>query len=184
MAEPIFDAPIPGNSLTKEVGSQSWKNPPQYVTLEEAVDFYLARMSTDEFTNKLITTLEMGVPVSSIVNVMQMHGVMEGQHTLDVSIMLMPILMEMVALIADTRGIEYNMGLENEESIAEADNDMVDMAVDKLSRKQFNQITQDEVGQEVVEVEEEEEDFEQPPAEPEGVEQQEEVLRGLMAREI
>ena len=64
MAEPILDAPIPGSSLTKEVGNSPWKNPPQYNTLEEAVNFYVDQMSTDEFTEKLITTLEMGVPVT------------------------------------------------------------------------------------------------------------------------
>jgi len=172
MAEPIFDAPIPGSSLTKEMGNQPWKNPPQHTTLEEAVDFYVNKMSTDEFTNKLVTNLEMGIPVTSIANVIQMHGVMEGRHTLDISIMLIPILMEMIALIGDTMGIEYDMGLEDEASIEDAENDLIDIATMKLKKKQFERITQEEM------------ELEQPPVIDEFVEEQGEMPSGLMARGI
>jgi len=172
MAEPVFDAPIPGSSLTKEMGSRPWKNPPQHTTLEEAVDFYVNKMSTDEFTNKLVTNLEMGIPVTSIANVIQMHGVMEGRHTLDISIMLIPILMEMIALIGDTMGIEYDMGLEDEASIEDAENDLIDIATMKLKKKQFERITQEEM------------ELEQPPVIDEFVEEQGEMPSGLMARGI
>ena len=172
MAEPVFDAPIPGSSLTKEMGSRPWKNPPQHTTLEEAVDFYVNKMSTDEFTNKLVTNLEMGIPVTSIANVIQMHGVMEGRHTLDISIMLIPILMEMIALIGDTMGIEYDLGLEDEASIEDAENDLIDIATMKLKKKQFERITQEEM------------ELEQPPVIDEFVEEQGEMPSGLMARGI
>ena len=32
--EPIFDAPIPGMSLTAELGGRPWQSPPQYATVE------------------------------------------------------------------------------------------------------------------------------------------------------
>ena len=154
------------------MGNQPWKNPPQHTTLEEAVDFYVNKMSTDEFTNKLVTNLEMGIPVTSIANVIQMHGVMEGRHTLDISIMLIPILMEMIALIGDTMGIEYDMGLEDEASIEDAENDLIDIATMKLKKKQFERITQEEM------------ELEQPPVIDEFVEEQGEMPSGLMARGI
>ena len=186
MAEPIFDAPIPGSSLTKEMGNQPWKNPPQHTTLEEALDFYVDRMATDEFTNKLVTSLEMGVPVSSIANIIQIHGVMEGRHTLDVSIMLTPIIMEMIALIADTMGIEYDMGLENEDSIEEANSDIINVARLKLRRKQI-----EENEKELGELEEEEvsmpEDIqleENMPMISETEQVEDEMPRGLMARGV
>jgi len=174
MAEPVFDAPIPGSSLTKEVGSSPLKSPPQHSTLEEAVNFYVDRMSTEEFTNKLVTNLEMGIPVTSIVNVMQMHGAMEGRHTLDVSILIMPILMEMIALIGDSMGIEYDMGLEDEDSIEDANNDMVNIASMKLRNKRI-----DELEQEGMEPEEEE-----LPAMNEVMSEEGVMPRGLMARGI
>tara|TARA_R110000744_G_scaffold32616_2_gene76331 strand:- start:3602 stop:4120 length:519 start_codon:yes stop_codon:yes gene_type:complete len=172
MAEPVFDAPIPGSSLTKEVGSRPWKNPPQHSTLEEAVNFYVDRMSTEEFTDKLVTTLEMGVPVTSVVNVMQLHGVMEGRHTLDVSILLIPILMEMVALVADSVGIEYDMGLEDEARLEDHSNDMVEVAKRKLLDNQNFEVTEEPEMPEEVEINEE------------STENEEEVIRGLMARGV
>tara|TARA_R110000787_G_scaffold44943_4_gene109916 strand:+ start:761 stop:1279 length:519 start_codon:yes stop_codon:yes gene_type:complete len=172
MAEPVFDAPIPGSSLTKEVGSRPWKNPPQHSTLEEAVNFYVDRMSTEEFTDKLVTTLEMGVPVTSVVNVMQLHGVMEGRHTLDVSILLIPILMEMVALVADSVGIEYDMGLEDEARLEDHSNDMVEVAKRKLLDNQNFEVNEEPEMPEEVEINEE------------STENEEEVIRGLMARGV
>ena len=45
--EPVFDAPVPGSGLTAEPGSRSWKNPPQYSSVEDAVDYYVTRLSSD-----------------------------------------------------------------------------------------------------------------------------------------
>ena len=117
MTEAIYDAPIPGSSLTKEVGASALKNPPRYTTVDEAIEFYVKQMSTKEFGNKLADTLEMGVPVTSLANIIQMHSVMEGRHTLDVSMMLLPILMEMIAYIAESRNVDYDMGTDEDKDI-------------------------------------------------------------------
>ena len=41
--EPAFDAPIPGQSLTHEVGARPWQQPAQYPTVEGALEWYLSR---------------------------------------------------------------------------------------------------------------------------------------------
>ena len=133
MAEPIFDAPIPGSSLTKEMGGSPYKNPPQYSTVEDAIDFYIGRMATEEFSDKLVTSLELGVSVAQIANIMQIHGVMEGQHTLDVSMLILPVLMEFIRLIADTRGVEYDMGIDDYDPNV-ADEAFIVRAVRKLEK--------------------------------------------------
>ena len=119
MPEPIFDAPIPGSSLTKEVGASPVKNPPQYTTVDEAIEFYVKQMSTEQFSNQVADVLEMGVPVTSLVNIIQMHGVMEGRHTLDVSMMLLPILMEMIALIGATQKLKQQQYKNRNGGVAE-----------------------------------------------------------------
>jgi len=138
MTEAIYDAPIPGSSLTKEVGASALKNPPRYTTVDEAIEFYVNRMSTDEFSEQVADVLEMGVPVTSLVNIIQMHSVMEGLHTIDVSIMLMPVLMEMVALIGDMKGVEYDMGVESDDPERTSDA-LVQVATQKLKQNQFKQ---------------------------------------------
>jgi len=44
----FLDAPIPGQSLTGELGNFPWENPPQYVTLADAVGFYTDKMDNPD----------------------------------------------------------------------------------------------------------------------------------------
>jgi len=111
--EPLFDAPIPGMSLTHELGARPWQNPPQYATVDEAIEYYLSRMSTEEFNDQLVDIMEMGIPLTSIANMLQMGSVMNGKHSVDVGMLVMPILMEMMMLIGDSAGIDYDTGLDD-----------------------------------------------------------------------
>jgi hypothetical protein len=112
--EPLFDAPVPGMSLTHELGARPWQSPAQFTTVDEAIDYYMDRMATEEFMEQAVDVLEMGVPVTTIANTMQMSGVMEGKHSLDVGMLVIPLLMEMLMLIAETEGIDYDSGLTEE----------------------------------------------------------------------
>ena len=82
LEEPTFDAPIPGMSLTHELGARPWQQPHQFPDVESAVDYYMARMTSEEFIDQLIDILEMGVPVTVVANTMQLANVMEGKHYL------------------------------------------------------------------------------------------------------
>lgn len=113
MAEEIFDAPIPGMSLTHELGARPWQTPPQFSTVDEAIEYYMASMTSEEFMEQLIDVLEMGVPVTSIANSMQLSSVMEGKHSVDVGMLVVPLLMELIMMLGDSAGIEYETGLQN-----------------------------------------------------------------------
>jgi hypothetical protein len=109
--QPLLDAPIAGMSLTHELGARPWQNPPQYTTVDEAIEYYLERMSTDEFMDQLADVMEMGVPITTLANTIQLSGVMEGKHTVDVGMLVMPLLMEMMMLIGDNADVNYDSGL-------------------------------------------------------------------------
>lgn len=123
--QPRFDAPIPGMALTAELGGRPWQNPPQFSTVDEAIEFYMGRMATEEYMEQAVEVMEMGVPITTIANTMQMAGVMEGKHSIDVGMLVTPLLMEMLMLIAENAGIEYDDGLtdtpENKTSAAALD---------------------------------------------------------------
>ena len=78
-----FDAPIPGQSFTSELGNRPWEKPPQYVTVEDAIDFYMQRINEDDFKQPLLDVIELGMPLTSIANALQLSSVMEGKHTID-----------------------------------------------------------------------------------------------------
>lgn len=111
--QPSFDAPIPGQSLTTELGSRPWQNPTRFTTVDDTIDYYMERMSSEEFMLQLADILEMGVPVTSIANSIQLSSVMEGTHTVDVGMLVLPMIMEMIMMIGDSAGIKYDSGMQD-----------------------------------------------------------------------
>ncbi len=113
MKEPLLDGPIAGQSLTAEINGRPWLNPPQKVTVDDAIEYYLDRMSSEEFTDQVVDVLEMGVPVTTLANTLQLGSVMEGVHSVDTGMLVMPFIMEMIMLIGDSSGVKYDSGMEN-----------------------------------------------------------------------
>jgi len=160
-SEPLFDAPIPGMSLTAELGGRPWQNPSQYTTVDEAIEYYLDRMSSDEFNQQLVEIMEAGIPLTTLANTIQMASVMDGKHNVDVGMLVIPVLIEMMRLVGDSAGIDYNVGIDNPEK---------DLTRSSLLAKVSSKIKK-ELSEEKIE------------KEPEEQEDTEEVeTKGLMAR--
>jgi len=111
--QPLLDAPIAGQHMVSELGGRPWQQAPQYTTVDEAIEYYLDRMSSEEFTEQLVDVLEMDVPVTTLANTIQMAGVMDGKHSIDVGMLVMPLLMEMIMLVGDMADVKYDSGMEN-----------------------------------------------------------------------
>ena len=111
--QPLLDGPIAGQSLTAEITGRPWLNPPKYTTVDDAIEYYLERMSSEEFTDQLVDVLEMGVPVTTLANTIQLGSVMDGVHSVDIGMLVMPFIMEMIMLVGESSGVKYNSGMEN-----------------------------------------------------------------------
>ena len=107
---PSFDRPTPGMSLTAELGNRPWQQPPQYSTVEGALQYYIPRLTNPEMLDQLLDVMESGIPLTTIADAMQTGGVMEGKHSLDVGILILPVLIETMAYLAEEAGIEYDTG--------------------------------------------------------------------------
>lgn len=112
--EQRFEAPIPGMAMTHELGARPWQQPPKQTSVEEALQYYLPRMQDDAFTDSLLNVIEMGMPLTTLANTIQLAGVMEGRHSVDVGILIMPVLIEMMQLVAEAEGVEYVTGMERD----------------------------------------------------------------------
>lgn len=145
MAE-IFDAPIPGMAMTHELGARPWQNPPQYTTVEEALDYYIPRMANDAFSDQLVDIMQMGVPLTTLANTVQMSGVMDGKHSADIGILILPVLIEMMQFIGDSAGVEYNSGLEDSD---EPRSSIGVLAIDKLRKEEAMQEKEEGVEEEM-----------------------------------
>jgi hypothetical protein len=47
---------------------------------------------------------------------MQMSSVMDGIHSLDTGMLVLPVLVEMIMLLGDSAGVKYNKGTEDPDS--------------------------------------------------------------------
>lgn len=109
--EQSFDRPIPGMALTHELGARPWQQPADLPNVEDAAEYYITQIADDTFAKNLIHTMKVGVPLTTIANSLQLAGVMEGKHSVDVGILMIPVIMETMMLIGDAAGVEYDTGL-------------------------------------------------------------------------
>ena len=112
MQEPMLDAPIAGQSLTAELGGRPWQQPPQYATVEQAIQYHVPRLINPEVLDDIMNVIETGIPLTVIAQSLQGCAVMQGKHSVDVGILITPVLMETLAYLAEEQGVEYNMGTE------------------------------------------------------------------------
>ena len=161
--EPVFDMPIPGMGMTHEVGARPWQQPAQYTKVDDIAKFYIGKMQDEAFVEQALNLLETKMPVTMIANAMQTTGVMNGVHSIDTGMLALPIIMEMIMLIADTEGIEYITGIARNTD-DELDNARLDVAVEKYDDTMMN--TEKEMPQE------------------EDMKEEEQLFKGLMARRV
>jgi len=178
--QPLLDAPISGQHMTSELGGRPWQQAPQYTTVDEAIEYYLDRMSSDEFTDQLVDVLEMDVPVTTLANTLQLGGVMDGKHTVDVGMLVMPLLMEMIMLVGDMADVKYDSGMENPNKGKTRDTLLksVKMKLQRQMDKKESMIFDDEeLGKDISDDEESDEIVMEEP-------QENEEPKGLMARRV
>ena len=133
---PMLDAPIAGQSLTAELGNRPWQQPPQYTTVEEALEFYIPRLTNPSMLEDLLDVMETGIPLTSIANALQSGGVMEGKHSVDVGILVIPVLIETMAYLAEEADVEYTVGTGNEEDPDKISDAAIARAVSKAREKE------------------------------------------------
>jgi hypothetical protein len=103
-----INAPIPGMSLTTEPGNRPWENPPNLVSIEDAMEFYTKRiLGTPENHDQVLDLIESSLPIRNIANILMKTSVMEGYHTIDVGILVLPVVEELLMSIADIHDVTY-----------------------------------------------------------------------------
>ena len=103
---------IPGQSLTAEPKNAPYENPPQMTEPEEAVFFHLERLA--ERTDDLLDAMELGLDVVTLTEGILRGAVAEGRHSVDISLIIAPIIHEFIKGGADRAGIDYEEGFPDE----------------------------------------------------------------------
>lgn len=110
-----FEVPIPGQSLTDTPRNAPYERPPEVSDPEEALQIHLARLNDPERMEDAMFFLQTGVDIVSLVEGILRSAVMTGVHSVDVSLIIAPVIHEYIKSTADILGIEYEEGFEDKE---------------------------------------------------------------------
>ena len=109
-----FNRTIPGQSLTLEPKSRAYERPPQITNPLEALDTHLDRLTNEDVIDDVLYFLEYGADLVTVVQGILRSAVMEGVHSIDVSLIIAPVIHEHIKGFADAAGIEYDEGFNEE----------------------------------------------------------------------
>jgi len=110
-----FERPIPGQSLTAEPKSQAFERPPEIIDPIEALDAHIDNLAKEGAMEDALYFLEFGVDLVTLVQGILRGAVMEGIHSIDVSLIIAPVLHEHIKGFAEAAKLDYDEGFENEE---------------------------------------------------------------------
>tara|TARA_R110002020_G_scaffold408270_3_gene618170 strand:- start:2908 stop:3438 length:531 start_codon:yes stop_codon:yes gene_type:complete len=169
----MFDSAVPGESLTGELGAKPYENPPQLASVEDVIDFYTSSILDPDLMSQIATQLEAGRKVTDLAEIIVTSSVASGKHTLDVAVLVIPVVMEVLGLVGDMYEVEYDMGTEKDRDVLEEH--LIDSASTAIGKESI--IEEGMLLNDVLPTEEEEV-FEDDPVEEVSMEQS----SGLMAR--
>ena len=84
----MFDGPIPGASLTTELGAEPHEKPPVYTDPDEAYEFLMNKIQSPEAFKRLMISAKLDIPVELTVRAIVFSGWALGQYTHDVMLLI------------------------------------------------------------------------------------------------
>jgi len=115
-----FNGPIPGQSLTTEPKAFPWERPPEITDPEEAIQMHLTRLSDPEMLSGVLDTIEIGeLDVKTITSGILRSAVANGIHSIDVSLIVAPVVHEFIKQAAVAFGLSPEDGFEDKKAKAD-----------------------------------------------------------------
>tara|TARA_R110002012_G_scaffold315238_2_gene528774 strand:+ start:2359 stop:3075 length:717 start_codon:yes stop_codon:yes gene_type:complete len=140
MEEFLLQAPVPGQSLTDEPKNFPWERPADITDQNEALTYHLERMNRPEVLDDLYSLIELDFPLYSLAETMLSVAVMDGIHTIDISLALAPVVYQQLVQMAEEANLPYKTGLEEDDVIkTEKQQDKIEA----LIRKEINNMSDD-----------------------------------------
>ena len=84
----MFDGPIPGASLTTELGAELHEKPPVYTDPDEAYEFLMNKIQSPEAFKRIMIPAKLDIPVELTVRAVVFSGWALGQYTHDVMLLI------------------------------------------------------------------------------------------------
>jgi len=156
----MFDGPIPGASLTEELGSEINERPPVYTDPDEAYEFVMNKIQSPDAFERIMISAKLDIPVELTVRAIVFSGWALGQYTHDIMLMLFPVVFDGVLDLLEEKGIDHIPLAER------AEDDTLEEAMEELEKYEKFKAGKD-VDTEMASEEVSEESEEEPEEEPE-----------------
>ena len=101
---------FPGQSLTAEPKNAPYERPPQMVKPEEAMLWHLNRITEPDKAEAVLDLLELDTSVVEMTEGVLRAAVINGRHSIDVSLIIAPVLHEVIKTMAEKAGIDFEEG--------------------------------------------------------------------------
>ena len=137
MPNRAFEAPIPGQSLTRQPGIYPFEHPPEFADAEDAFQALMSSIRMPNTAEQLLDLMELGVPVKGIVQTLIMVGFSEGKWTPDVGLLLIQPATALLMYMAKEAGIKPVTGLKPKKS------ETLDLVIEKRLKQMEEQETSD-----------------------------------------
>jgi len=104
---PEFDGPIPGASLTGELGAEIHEKPPVFTDPSEAYLSVANRMQNEEAFKRIVVAARLSVPVDIIARSLVFSGWALGQYTSDIMLLIYGPIYQLMMKMLDYAGVEF-----------------------------------------------------------------------------
>jgi hypothetical protein len=74
---------------------------------------YMEQLSDETVVDDVMDMVDIGIPIRVVAGVMLSKGVMEGMHTIDTKVLLLPILTAQIKSLADVIGLDYKLTMDD-----------------------------------------------------------------------
>ena len=160
----MFDGPIPGASLTTELGAEPHEKPPVYTDPDEAYEFLMNKVQSPEAFKRIMISAKLDIPVELTVRAIVFSGWALGQYTHDVMLLIFGPVFDGVLDLLEENDIPHIALAER------AEDDTLEEAMQELEKyEKFksgedidSEMVSEEVGEETEEETEEEPEMEIP----------------------
>lgn len=109
----MFTGPIPGESLTREPKAFPWERPPEMTDPEDVMAMYLEKLNDIDRMASIMDAIELGATIKSMVDMIVRNGVASGIHTIDVGMLVSPVIHAHIKSVAKALKIPAEDGFED-----------------------------------------------------------------------
>ena len=105
-------------------------------TVDEAVALYAPIFSDKTTSRMLLGQIQTGIPLTSIADILITGNTMEGKHTLDVGLLVAPVLVETMITMAEMAEIDYVIGNERTDDEPGTKQDIINQVMKSLREEE------------------------------------------------